>query len=181
MTLGISLSLLASALFGVLYYFSVMLNPMSGNDIFAWRMILTTPFMLVFVLAIGEQKLVLKIFKEIFLNPTIALFLVLSSALLSIQLWLFLWAPTAGRALEVSLGYFMLPLTLVISGRIFFHEKLTRLQLIAVTAASIGVIHELYRANGFSIPALTVALGYPIYFVLRKKFKTDHLGAFGLI
>lgn len=176
MSLGVSLSLIASILFGTLYYFSTLLKPLSGEDIFAWRMILTAPFILIFVYLANEQKLVTDVFNRLLKNPSFALVLILSSALMGLQLWLFLWAPTAGKALEVSLGYFMLPLTLVITGRILYREKLSNWQLSAALIAAIGVAHEIYRINGFSAPALTVALGYPIYFVLRKKFKIDHVG-----
>lgn len=176
MSLGVSLSLLASTLFGILYYFSTLLKPLSGEDIFAWRMILTAPFILVFVYLTNEQKLVTDIFNRLFKNPSLVIVLFLSSLLMGLQLWLFLWAPTAGKALEVSLGYFMLPLTLVITGRILYREKLSSWQISAALIASIGVAHEIYRINGFSAPALTVALGYPVYFVLRKKFKIDHVG-----
>ncbi len=176
MNLGVSLSLLASILFGTLYYFSTLLKPLSGEDIFAWRMILTAPFILIFVYLANEQKLVTDVFNRLLKNPSFALVLILSSALMGLQLWLFLWAPTAGKALEVSLGYFMLPLTLVITGRILYREKLSNWQLSAALIAAIGVAHEIYRINGFSAPALTVALGYPAYFVLRKKFKIDHVG-----
>jgi chloramphenicol-sensitive protein RarD len=176
MSLGVSLSLIASILFGTLYYFSTLLKPLSGEDIFAWRMILTAPFILIFVYLANEQKLVTDVFNRLLKNPSFALVLILSSALMGLQLWLFLWAPTAGKALEVSLGYFMLPLTLVITGRILYREKLSTWQLSAALIAAIGVAHEIYRINGFSAPALTVALGYPVYFVLRKKFKIDHVG-----
>ena len=37
--------------------------------------------------------------------------------MLGVQLWLFLWAPLHGRALPVSLGYFLLPLVMVLAGR----------------------------------------------------------------
>ena len=70
----------------------------------------------------------------------------------------------------------MLPLTLVITGRLFYKETLSRFQISAALVASIGVIHEIIRVGSFSWPALIVALGYPIYFVLRKHFKLNHIG-----
>ena len=41
---GILISLLASLLFGYMYYFSTLLKPLSGTDIFGYRMIFTFPF-----------------------------------------------------------------------------------------------------------------------------------------
>ncbi|OXH80920.1 chemotaxis protein, partial [Burkholderia multivorans] len=52
----------------------------------------------------------------------------MTAALLGLQLWLFLWAPLHGRMLEVSLGYFLLPLTMVLVGRFYYHERLDPLQ-----------------------------------------------------
>lgn len=39
-----------------------------------------------------------------------------------------------------------------------------------------GVGNELYQAGGVSWPTLVVALGYPLYFILRRRFGTDNLG-----
>ncbi|MNJ36535.1 hypothetical protein D3C77_313260 [compost metagenome] len=92
------------------------------------------------------------------------------------QLWLFLWAPLHGRSLEVSLGYFLLPLTMVLTGRVVYGERLSRLQKLAVACAATGVAHELYQHGSFAWETLLVAIGYPLYFILRRKCRTDHLG-----
>lgn len=176
MSKGVTLSVVASILFGALYYYSTLLAPLNGEDIFAWRMIFTVPFMVGFVAASGENPMVKAIWDRTRREPVLILVLLASSAFLGLQLWLFLWAPTANKALEVSLGYFMLPLTMVLTGRLFFKEKLTRWQQLATLSAFLGVSHELFRAGSFSIEALTVALGYPVYFVVRKKFHIDNIG-----
>ena len=46
--------------------------------------------------------------------------------------------------------------------------------------AVIGVANELYRTGGFSWTTLVVAIGYPMYFVLRKKIGIDNLGGLWL-
>ncbi len=92
------------------------------------------------------------------------------------QLWLFLWAPLRGKALDVSLGYFLLPLTMVLAGRFSYRDRLSLLQKLAVACAMVGVGNELYQAGGVSWPTLVVALGYPLYFILRRRFGTDNLG-----
>jgi len=176
MNIGIFLSVLASALFGVLYYFSALLNPLNGLDIFAWRLILSTPIILVFVIVSGNSQYLTSVIRRIKSNPSLFFVLLLSSFLLGIQLWLFLWAPTVHKALEVSLGYFMLPLSLVLTGKLFFNERLSKFQLLATAIASFGVIHEIFRSGVFSIAALTVVIGYPLYFSLRRYFQFDHIG-----
>jgi chloramphenicol-sensitive protein RarD len=80
----------------------------------------------------------------------------------------------------VSVGYFLLPLTMVLTGRLVWGEQLSYLQKIAVFCAALGVLNELYQAGGFSWATLVVIIGYPLYFILRKYLKTDHLGGLWL-
>lgn len=74
------------------------------------------------------------------------------------------------------MGYFLLPLAMVLTGRLVYGERLSRLQKVAVACAALGVGHELYQHGSFAWETLVVTIGYPIYFVLRKRCRTDHLG-----
>lgn len=180
MSKGVVLSVAASVLFAVMYYFTSLLTPLSGLEIFGWRMLLTVPCMTVFMVVSGEWRHVWELLRLLAGKPRLMGGIVLSSVLLGVQLWLFMWAPLNGRSLDVSLGYFLLPLTMVLTGRLVYGEKLSRLQLIAVVLAAIGVLNELYQVGGFSWATLLVIIGYPIYFVLRKRLATDHLGGLWL-
>jgi len=173
---GIVLSVLASSLFGVMYYYTSMLWPLSGAEIFGWRMLLTLPCMTLFMFFSGDWRHVPVIFSRLRKQPRLWGVLAASSALVGVQLWLFLWAPLNGHSLDVSLGYFLLPLTMLLTARIVFGEHLSHLQKIAAALATIGVANEVYRVGGFSWTTLLVAIGYPVYFVLRKRMATDNLG-----
>lgn len=177
---GIVLSVMASVLFGVMYYFTSLLKPLDGEEIFGWRMLLTLPCMTLFMLFSGDWKLIAGILRRIRPHPWLIAGLLLSSLLVGVQLWLFMWAPLNGRSLDVSLGYFLLPLTMVLTGRLVYGERLSRLQTIAALLACCGVLNELYRVGSFSWATLVVAIGYPIYFVLRRRCGTDHLGGLWL-
>ncbi|MFA7943865.1 EamA family transporter RarD [Pseudomonas brenneri] len=180
MSKGVVLSVLASVLFAVMYYFTSLLTPLSGLEIFGWRMLLTVPCMTVFMVLSSEWRQVWALLQRLAGEPRLIGAIVLSSVLLGVQLWLFMWAPLNGRSLDVSLGYFLLPLTMVLTGRLVYGEQLSRLQWIAVVFATIGVLNELYQVGGFSWATLLVIIGYPIYFVLRKRLATDHLGGLWL-
>ena len=180
MSKGVVLSVLASVLFAVMYYFTSLLTPLSGLEIFGWRMLLTVPCMTVFMVLSSEWRQVWALLQRLAGEPRLIGAIVLSSVLLGVQLWLFMWAPLNGRSLDVSLGYFLLPLTMVLTGRLVYGEQLSRLQWIAVVFAAIGVLNELYQVGGFSWATLLVIIGYPIYFVLRKRLATDHLGGLWL-
>jgi len=177
---GIALSVLASVLFAVMYFYTSLLAPLTGVEIFGWRMLLTAPCMTVFMLVSGEWRHVGAILKRLLGQPLLLLALPLSAALLGVQLWLFMWAPLNGYSLDVSLGYFLLPLTMVLTGRIVYGEQLSRLQKIAAGLATLGVLNELYQVGSFSWATLLVAIGYPVYFVLRKRLAADNLGGLWL-
>ena len=175
---GVILSILASITFGVLYFYTQFLKPFDSEQTFAWRMLATLPFLSLFMWWLGDLKYINEIFKRIVDQPTILIWLIVSSFLCTTQLWLFLWGPINGRGLQVSLGYFLLPLVMVLMGCVFYKEKLSKWQVAAVVCASVGIGHELWRIGSMAWETLYVAIAYPIYFFLRRAFKTDHLGGF---
>lgn len=173
---GVVLSVLASVLFGVMYFYTSLMKPLDGQEIFGWRMLLTVPCATLFMLFSGDWKLVRALAARLRRQPVLFFGLLLSSVLLGAQLLIFMWAPLHGRSLEVSLGYFLLPLSMILTGRVVYGEHLSYLQKIAAAFAAIGVAHELWRLGSFSWETLLVAGGYPLYFVLRRRLKTDNLG-----
>jgi chloramphenicol-sensitive protein RarD len=177
---GIALSVSASALFAVMYYYTSLLAPLTGLEIFGWRMLLTMPCMTAFMLISREWKLVADLVERLVATPLLLLGAMASSALMGAQLWLFMWAPLNGYSLDVSLGYFLLPLSMVLTGRIVYGERLSRFQKIAVFLATLGVLNELWQVGSLSWATLLVVLGYPLYFILRKRIRTDNLGGLWL-
>ncbi|GAB7529705.1 EamA family transporter RarD [Pseudomonas sp. 3A(2025)] len=173
---GIALSVLASCLFGVMYFYTSLMTPLTGEEIFGWRMLLTVPCVTLFMLISGDWPLVRALAVRLLRQPALVAGIVLSSVLLGAQLLLFMWAPLHGRSLEVSLGYFLLPLTMILTGRVVYGEHLSHLQKIAAAFATFGVGHEVWRMGTFSWETLVVAVGYPLYFVLRRRLKIDNLG-----
>jgi chloramphenicol-sensitive protein RarD len=177
---GIALSVAASTLFALMSVYVRLLAPLSGLDIFAWRVVWTVPGALLLIALRRRLPLLRQLLARALGEPRIGLALVASAAMLGAQLWVFLWAPLHGRMLEVSLGYFLLPLTMVLVGRFYYRERIDGLQWLAVACAAVGVVHEVWVTGAFSWPTLLVALGYPPYFVLRRKINADSLTAFAL-
>ena len=175
---GIVASVLASMLFATIYWLSTVLQPLSGEQIFGWRVLVTLPFTSALLLARpGEAARLAAVWQRVCARPALALLLMASAALLGVQLWLFMWAPRQGHALPVSLGYFLLPLTMVLTGCLCYGERLSRAQALATLLAALGVAHEFWRAGGMSWETWVVALGYPAYFALRRRL--DIPGAAG--
>ncbi|HLS18083.1 MAG TPA: EamA family transporter RarD [Paenalcaligenes sp.] len=168
---GVALSVSASVLFALVYYASALLYPLEGADLFAWRIFLGVPALAVIVHQTRRWPEIGAVAKRLCTEGRFLLLSLLSAFLFGVQLWLFVWAPLNHRALDVSMGYFLLPLSMVLVGQILYKERLSVWQWCAVFFAASGVLHELWRTHSFSWATALVALGYPPYFVLRRHLK----------
>lgn len=173
---GIACSIFASVLFGVLYYYFKFIPPMKGEDIYAWRMLSSVPFMSLMFFLRPIRKGFIEIVKRIRHRPVLLMIPLASSQLLALQTWLFMWAPVNGYAMEVSVGYLLLPLTLALAGKLLFREVFGPYKLAAFLIAVTGFLLQIFNGQPVSWPTLVVCLGYPIYFVLRRLSRTNNLG-----
>ena len=177
---GILVSLLASFLFGYMYYFSTLLKPLSGTDIFGYRMIFTFPFVVLAVFMFKQKNALISRLKQIQKQPHFALAYMLCGALMGFQMWLFLWAPNNGSSLSVSFGYLLLPIVMVAAGRLIFKERISTFKFIAVLIAALGVVSNIVLKGGLSWEAIVICVGYTAYFSIRKALKNTDLASFCL-
>lgn len=96
------------------------------------------------------------------------LIFILPAPILGGQIWLFMWAPVNGFGLEVTLGYFLLPLVMIVLGRFFYHEHMSVLQWVAAIFAALGIGYDIIQYGSVSWVTLFVCLGYPPYYLLRR-------------
>ncbi|WP_244249492.1 EamA family transporter RarD [Vibrio fluvialis] len=174
--LGVTLNVIASALFALMFAYTALLQQLKGEEIYGWRILLTFPLLTLFILLRGYWYQVATLFQRLRTERFFWLSRIVSSFLIGIQLWLFMWAPVNGYGLSVSLGYFIMPITMVVVGRFAFKDRMSRFQQLACLFALVGVINQLAISQTLSWPTLMVCLGYPIYFWLRYKTDTNHIG-----
>lgn len=175
--LGVLLNVLSSFLFAAMYAYTSLLQPLDGQEIYGWRILLTIPCLTLLVLATGAWHEVRRLFERVRRERHFWALRLLSSALLSVQLWLFMWAPINGYGLDVSLGYFLLPISMAILGRFAFNDSISRLQLLACVLAALGIAYQFVVTQSLSWPVLAVCLGYPWYFWLRRATDTNNIGS----
>jgi chloramphenicol-sensitive protein RarD len=173
---GIALSVASSALFATMYFYATLMKPFDGDIVFAWRIVMGLP-MMALVVHRGRGWGALRTTAGRFRSGRFLAAMGVCSALLGVQLWLFVWAPLHGYALDVSMGYFLLPLVMVLAGRVLYRERLSVWQTWAVGFAVLGVMHEWWRLGTVSWATLLVALGYPPYFMLRRRLQVDALSS----
>lgn len=176
LTQGVLLCLFSQILFGVLYLFSLWLQPLNGTDVFAWRMV-TMLFGLGLIIfpTIGCRSVIRLIKENLGKSISRWILFLLGTANAGSQFWLFMWAPVNGEGVNIAMGYFLFPLVMAILGRIWLKEPLDRIQQIALCIAACGVAHELWHTQSFSWTSLWVCLIYPFYYLSRKKMQIPAL------
>lgn len=99
--------------------------------------------------------------------------LCLSSLLVSVNWLVFIWAVANDRVLESSLGYFINPLINVLLGVLFLGERLRLLQWTAIALACAGVLYQIVGLGQLPWVALTVAVTFGCYGLVRKQTDVD--------
>ena len=165
--MGVALAILSNVLFGVLYAYSSFLAPLSGTQVFIWRILAMWVALIGYLLISGRLGLHIGKLKALQTMKQRAWLLLPTPIFLS-QFWLFMWAPVNGQGVQTAMGYFLFPLMMVVFGCVLFGEKLSRLQWLAVGFAAVGVGSEIVRTQSVSWATLWVCGTYPVYYILRR-------------
>ncbi|HDL4375425.1 TPA: EamA family transporter RarD [Mannheimia haemolytica] len=175
---GILASLAANVLFGAVYYFAILLRPLEGEAMFGFRIVVVIPFILLAIILFKQQSAFADLLQKIRQNPPLVLVILLLALNTGVQLWLFLWAPNHGQALQVSFGYLLLPIVAVALGKMVFKEHFTRLKWLSLLFAVNGVGSSLFFNSTISWATWLAGLGYPLYITLRRYFQINTLATF---
>lgn len=175
---GILSALTANVLFGAGYYFAVLLRPLSDEQMFGFRILVLSPIILLAVFGFRRQHAFYDLLQKIRQNPPLVLVILLLTLNTGVQLWLFLWAPNNNQAVQVSIGYLILPIVAVCLGKVIFKEHFSSLKWWAVGFAVVGVGSNILLSNAVSWATLVAGFGYPIYIALRRYFQINHLATF---
>ena len=175
---GVFFCITANFLFGLGYYFAILLRPLSGESMFGFRIIVLIPFILLAILLFKQTPKFKQLWQKIKKNPPIIFILLLLALNTGVQLWLFMWAPNNGQAIPVSIGYLLLPIVAVALGKIVFKENFTLLKWLSLTFAIIGVGTNIILTGTFSWATLVAGIGYPLYITLRRYFDINNLATF---
>lgn len=175
---GMFFCITANFLFGLGYYFAILLRPLNGESMFGFRIIVLTPFVLLAILLFKQIQNFKQLWQKIKENPPLIFILLLLALNTGVQLWLFMWAPNNGQAIPVSIGYLLLPIVAVVLGKIVFKEYFTLLKWLSLIFAIIGVGTNIILTGTFSWATLVAGIGYPLYITLRRYFNINNLATF---
>lgn len=108
-------------------------------------------------------------------SPRIVLALSLSALLIAVNWGLFIWAVTADRIIDTSLGYYINPLVSFVLGVVWLGERLTKLQLVAVGLAVLGVVNQTAAVGYLPWISLALAFSFGFYGLIRKMVPVESL------
>lgn len=103
------------------------------------------------------------------LQPRMIKTLALSAVFIFINWGLYLWLVLQSRVLEASLAYFLAPLVAVAMGVVFFKERLSRAQAIALVFATIGVVLQGVAMGAPPWASLILCATWSAYSFIRKR------------
>ena len=93
---------------------------------------------------------------------------VLTAAIIGSNWFIYIWAVNHDHIVDTSLGYFINPLITVLLGVIFLRERMNVWQVTAFVLASIGVGYLTLQYGRIPWIALSLALTFGFYGLLRK-------------
>ncbi len=166
---GILYGIGAYSLWGLLPVYWKALHGVPALEILANRMVWTLVFV-VTLLAIRRHWSWLRPGLH---DRRILLTYLATATLLAVNWLTYIWAVNAGYIIETSLGYFINPLVNVLLGVLFLGERLRAAQIVALLLAAGGVLYLTAVYGSFPWIAITLALTFGFYGLLRKTGSLD--------
>lgn len=113
-------------------------------------------------------------------TPRFLATLALTSALISSNWLLFIYAVTTNQLVEASLGYYITPVISFALGYFMFGEKLSRVRLCALALGTLAVLVKAVAGAHLSWIALSLASTFACYGWLRKRVPVAALDGLGV-
>lgn len=111
--------------------------------------------------------------KALFLNKSIMKYLLPAVLFLLADWAIFIVMVNAGHVLDASLGYYINPLVLFAISMVIYKERCTKIQLVSLGIAAVGVIISTVAFGSFPLMSLIIAVNWAIYTALKRNVKID--------
>ncbi|MFC4256089.1 EamA family transporter RarD [Croceibacterium xixiisoli] len=162
---GLGHALAAHAVWGSMPLYLLLVHDVPPLEFVAWRILVSVPLCLALITLTGRWAEL----RQVLADGRAMLVLLVTSAMIAGNWFLYVWAIQTGHVFAASLGYYILPLMMMLFGMAFLGERLRPRQWIAVGLAAIGVTVLASGALTTLWVSLAMALSFGIYGLLRKK------------
>jgi chloramphenicol-sensitive protein RarD len=161
---GLAFGVAAFSFWGLVPVYFKAVGEAPPLEVLAHRVVWAMPILAGLVL-IQRQGQALR---EALRNRRIIATLLVTTALIGWNWFVFIWAMANDLVLQASLGYFINPLVNVALGVVFLREHLSRAAMVAVMLASVGVGYLAVLGGEVPWVALMLAVTFGLYGLLRK-------------
>ena len=132
-----------------------------------WSFIILIPLLFI-TKEVYVYKTVIRDFKKL-------KYLIFSALFITINWLVFIWAVTNGKIMETALGYYINPLVNVLFGYLFFSERMSKNQYIAIFIAFLAVLYQVISLGSLPFISLTLAFTFAFYGMIRKKINVGSI------
>lgn len=160
---------------GIFPLYWKLLAHIPAGEVLAHRILWSLLFMLIILLCLQRGKSFLLECKHIFTNKKMVLGIFAASILVSINWYTFIYAVSQDRIVESSLGYYINPLVSVLLGILVLKERLSFYQMVSFLLATAGVLIITISFGAFPWIALTLAVSFGLYGLVKKLINLDAL------
>ncbi|MCC6661512.1 MAG: EamA family transporter RarD [Phycisphaerales bacterium] len=162
---GLLYGLAAHATWGLMPIYIRLLAEIPPTVVLAHRVLWSAVFLVVLVSIAGGWRPVVALVRD----PRARLWILASAVCIGVNWLVFIEAVASGRVLQSSLGYFINPLVNVGLGMLFLGERPRPRQWVAIGLAAVGVGWLTVAQGGVPWIALTLAVSFGLYGLLRKR------------
>jgi chloramphenicol-sensitive protein RarD len=167
--LGVASGLTAYALWGLFPLYFPLLEPASGLEIVAHRVLWSLLFVGLLLTAVRRWSAV----RAAAVDRRTLLVLAAAAVLIAANWLVFVYGVNSGHVVETSLGYFINPLVSVLLGVVVFSERLRPLQWTAVGIAGVAVAVLTVDYGRPPWIALSLAATFGLYGVMKKLVRVE--------
>jgi len=162
---GIFYAILAFGFWGLAPIYFKQVSTVAPTEVLAHRVIWSVMVLLVFLTFSKQFGQI----KPLFQDFSKLKWFMLSSLLVSSNWLIFIYAVSVDKILEASLGYFINPLISMLFATLFFHETLSRPQIIAIGIALLAVVIQIIALGSLPLISLGLAITFALYGAARKQ------------
>lgn len=148
--------------FSVIFY--KWLNHVPPDEVIAHRVVWTVILVGIYLVARGRGGEIAAALR----NWSVLSRLLICSLLISCNWFVFVWAISQAKVLEISFGYFINPIVVVVLGLVLLGERLSRAQTLAVVLAVVAVAVQAVQLGGLPWVSLFLAATFAAYGYIRK-------------
>ena len=166
-TKGVWAVIAACTIWGISSVFYKMLSHVPAIEVLAHRTVWSVVFFTI-VLVIQRRFMALR---EVFGSLSRISIVGLASIMIAFNWFCFIYAIQIGHATEASFGYFIFPLVAVCLGVVFFGERLSLGQKLAIALAAVAVLTLGVGQGVVPWVPLALSLSFGAYSALKKRLE----------